>query len=103
MRSSEPGCEVYLICRWQGLAACLALIHEANHRRVEEQMRRQLELEAYLLQRQVDLEQLRRQARDLGIDADQVLAGGARLPRHAARGPPLGDRRSVASPGRMGQ
>ncbi len=53
----------------------LALLDDANHRRADEQVRRRQELEAYLLQREVDVEQLRRQARDLGLDPEQVLVG----------------------------
>ncbi|MDX6310275.1 MAG: hypothetical protein QOI06_3321 [Nocardioidaceae bacterium] len=60
----------------------LALLDEANHRRAEDVVRRRQELEVYLLRREVDLEELRRQARDLGLDPDQVIAGYDAMRNH---------------------
>ena len=53
----------------------LQLISEANRRRAEDAMRQRQDLEAMLLRGEIELEDLRRQARDAGLDPQTVVNG----------------------------
>lgn len=52
-----------------------AVLDEANHRRAAEQLKRRQKLEEELLTNALNVQDLRRQARDAGLDPDQVVAG----------------------------
>lgn len=53
----------------------VATLDEANQKRAAEELRRRKELEAELLRGAIDLQQLRQQAREAGLDPDQVVSG----------------------------
>lgn len=53
----------------------VAVLDEANHRRAAEQLKRRQKLEEDLLRNALNVEDLRRQAREAGLDPDQVVAG----------------------------
>ena len=56
-------------------------LDEANHRRAVEALRRRQQTEAELLAGSIDLEKLRAEAREAGIDPDLVMKGYEELRR----------------------
>ena len=52
-----------------------AVLDEANHQRAASQARRRQDLEAELLRKEIDLEELRTRAREAGLDPQKVVDG----------------------------